>query len=57
LDRLEEGKTELWILCVDDTRVVSPRARLLVNYPSTNRDQMEKNLLVLLERLGGARPA
>jgi len=54
LDRQKEGKTQLWILCVDDTRVISPRARMLVNYPSTNREQMEKNLLVLLERLGGA---
>lgn len=51
LDREKEGKTRLWILCVDDTRIIPPRARTLLNFPSATRDQTERNLLTLLEGL------
>lgn len=29
-----EGRIELWILCADNTRIVPPGARTLVNYPA-----------------------
>jgi hypothetical protein len=57
LKRHKEGKTQLWILCVDDTRIVPPAARTLLNFPSRTRDQTERHLLTLLESWNGARTA
>ncbi|PZM08067.1 toll/interleukin-1 receptor domain-containing protein [Rhizobium tubonense] len=49
LQRQREDKTQIWILRVDDTRVVPPAARQLVTYPSTDRAQLEGNILRLIE--------
>lgn len=49
LRRHEAGKNELWIFCVDETRIVPRAARSLVTYPSYTREQFEKNVLKLLE--------
>lgn len=57
LERHKQGKTQLWIFCVDDTRIVPPAARTLLNFPARTREQTEGHLLNLLERLRGARPA
>jgi hypothetical protein len=51
LDRSEAGATTLWLLCVDDTRIVPPGARNLVSYPSKDREELERHLLILLDRV------
>lgn len=48
LDRKESGKIELWIFCVDDTRIVPKRARDLVNNRVKSRDEIEGTILKLL---------
>jgi hypothetical protein len=50
LKRYDEGKTQLWIMCVDETRIVPPGARRLLNFPSRTREQIERHLLTLLEK-------
>jgi hypothetical protein len=40
----------LWILCVDDTRIVPPAARDLTSYHAQTRDAIERTLLKLLGR-------
>ncbi|MCC8948176.1 toll/interleukin-1 receptor domain-containing protein [Bradyrhizobium sp. Arg62] len=50
LKRHKEGKTQLWIMCVDETRIVPPGARRLLNFPSRTREQIERHLLSLLEK-------
>ena len=56
LSRAETGAVELWLLCIDDTRMIPTRARNLVSYVSSNREELERNVLSLLDRLsnGGA---
>jgi hypothetical protein len=56
LRRREEGKTQLWIMCVDETRIVPPAARRLLNFPAHTREQIERHLLTLLERGESAIP-
>jgi len=48
LDRKELGKIKLWIFCVDDTRIVSKRARNLNCIRTKSREEMEGKLLSLL---------
>lgn len=48
LDKNESKEMELWIFCVDDTRIVSKRARNLVHYRVKTRDEIEGKLLSLL---------
>ncbi|MBN9477263.1 MAG: toll/interleukin-1 receptor domain-containing protein [Burkholderiales bacterium] len=48
LDRHEEGKLKLWILRVDDTRIVPKRARDLLFYDSSSRAEVEGRMLQLL---------
>ncbi|HEY0761808.1 MAG TPA: toll/interleukin-1 receptor domain-containing protein [Pyrinomonadaceae bacterium] len=49
LQRHKEGRLTLWLLCVDDTRVVPPAARELVNYSVSSRTDLEGTILKLLE--------
>lgn len=49
LKRHREGTLALWLLCVDDTRVVPPAARELLNYPISTRRELEGTVLNLLE--------
>lgn len=49
LKRHKEGRLTLWLLCVDDTRVVPPGARELLNYPISSRKDLEGRVLDLLE--------
>lgn len=51
LNRRDSGKMELWILRVDDTRIVPKRARDLVNYHCRTREELEGSILNLLERV------
>ncbi|MED2794119.1 toll/interleukin-1 receptor domain-containing protein [Bacillus wiedmannii] len=50
LDRCETGKLKLWIICTDETRIVPVRARNLINYTVSTRDDIEGRILKLLER-------
>jgi hypothetical protein len=50
LDRSERGDLDLWILCVDDTRIIPPRARSLVNFPVCSRQELEGRVMELLRR-------
>jgi hypothetical protein len=51
LNRHEQSGLALWILCVDDTRIVPPAARSLVNYPARSREELERHVLTLLEQI------
>lgn len=55
LDRHEEGKLKLWILRIDDTRIVPKRARDLLFYDAFSRAEVEGRMLQLLVQydLGG----
>lgn len=50
LRRREAGKLTVWILCVDNTRIVPPGARNLTNYPARSREELERHVMVLLEQ-------
>ena len=54
LQRHKEGRLSLWLLCVDDTRVVPPAARALVNYSISSRADLEGTILKLLEHPKGS---
>jgi TIR domain len=47
---IKRGKT-LWLLCVDDTRIVPPAARNLISYPARSREALERHVLTLLEQI------
>lgn len=49
LDRHDSGKLKLWIIRIDDTRVVPSRARTLLNYYVRTREEIEGRILNLLE--------
>lgn len=48
LDLKEKEQIEIWILCVDDTRIVSKRARELVFYQVKSREEIEGKIVSLL---------
>lgn len=48
LDRIDS--INLWIICVDETRIVPKRARDLLNYPVHKREELEGVLLKLLSK-------
>lgn len=50
LDLKEKGQLEIWILCVDETRIVSKRARNLVFYQVKSREEIEGRVISLLSR-------
>jgi len=56
LRRREAGKLTIWILCVDNTRIVPPGARNLTNYPARSREELERHVMVLLEQCRRAQP-
>lgn len=49
LDRRDQGKLKICILCVDDTRIVPKRARELLNFKIRSREDIESCILKLLE--------
>lgn len=51
LERHNKGLTELWIFCVDDTRIVPKAARSLNYYPVNSREKLEGKTLFLLKKL------
>lgn len=50
LERHKAGGLSLWILCVDETRIVPPLARDLVNYPARTREDLEGQVSKLLDQ-------
>lgn len=50
LDLKEKGQIDIWILCVDDTRIISKRARNLVYYQVQTRTDIEGKILELLSK-------
>jgi hypothetical protein len=56
LRRREAGKLTVWILCVDNTRIVPPGARNLTNYPARSREELERHVMVLLDQSGKLQP-
>lgn len=48
LKRHKEGRLILWLICIDDTRIVPPAARELLNYQISSRQELEGTLLKLL---------
>ena len=51
IQRNKEGLSELWIFCVDDTRMVPREARTLNYYLVKDRDSLEAKILHLMHRL------
>lgn len=51
LERHSKGLAELWIFCVDDTRIVPKAARTLNYYPVHSREMLEGKILFLLNKL------
>lgn len=41
LERRQAGSLALWIVCIDDTRIVPPLARELVHYPARTREELD----------------
>lgn len=50
LRRHEEGRIVIWLLCLDETRIVPPKARPLIHYPAHTRHDLEGTLLKLLDQ-------
>ncbi len=46
-----EGKLMLWLIRLDDTRIVPPGARKLIDYQARTRKELEDLILRLLEQL------
>jgi TIR domain len=51
IERQKAGKTELWIFCVDETRMVPRAARTLNYYKVNSREELEGKILYLTNRL------
>jgi hypothetical protein len=51
LERHSKGLAELWIFCIDDTRIVPKAARTLNYYPVNTREKLEGKILFLLTKL------
>lgn len=51
LERHAKGLAELWIFCLDDTRIVPKAARALNYYPTDSREKLEAKILFLLTKL------
>ncbi len=51
LDRKSKGLADLWIFCIDDTRIVPKAARGLNYYSTTSREQLEEKILFLLNQM------
>ena len=49
LELREEEKLSIWLLQLDDTRVVPPGARKLISQPCRTRDELRSTMLKLLE--------
>jgi len=53
LDRSTKNQMQLWLFCVDDTRVVPKRARDIIYYEVDSREQLEGQIIKLMSKLEG----
>lgn len=51
LERYSKGLADLWIFCIDDTRIVPKAARSLNYYSVDSREKLEAKILFLLNKL------
>jgi len=51
LDRMNENQLQLWLFCIDETRIVPKRARDIVFYRVESRDALEGQIIKLLSKL------
>ena len=51
LERKKKSNMEIWLLCVDETRVVHPEARRMLNHPVNSRSEIEGKILNLLDKM------
>ena len=47
----KKSNMEIWLLCVDETRVVHPEARRMLNHPVNSRSEIEGKILNLLDKM------
>jgi hypothetical protein len=52
LERKQRGSLDMWIFCLDETRIVPPKARDLLNFPTRGRRQLQGKLVELLADFG-----
>lgn len=50
LDRAEAREMRLWLLCLDNTRIVPPKARKIITHKCEDRAGLESKILQLLDR-------
>jgi TIR domain len=50
LERYKANSLSLWILQVDETRIVPPLARSLIAYSAKSREELEGQILKLLDQ-------
>jgi hypothetical protein len=55
IERHKRGLSELWIFCVDETRIVPRDARTLIYYNVNTREAIEGKILHLMNRLQNGR--
>lgn len=51
LELQSAGELQVWLLCVDNTRIVPKGARKLVSYPAVSREELEHRVMLLIEQL------
>ncbi|TBR56516.1 hypothetical protein B4U84_29385 [Westiellopsis prolifica IICB1] len=56
LEKHAQSQLELWIFCVDETRIIPRRARDLVFYQIKSRDELEGRIATLLDRMENTNP-
>ena len=56
LQRHKAGVMKLWLLCIDDTRIVPPDARDLLFVPALTRDRLSLEVIRLVGDLSDSKP-
>lgn len=50
VNKKQKDKYTIWLLCLDDTRIVHPRARNLLHFKVKTREEIEGRISLLLEK-------
>jgi hypothetical protein len=56
LQRKKAGVMKLWLICIDNTRIVPPEARDLLFVPALTREKLSLEIIRLIEELGDSKP-
>lgn len=51
LELQQDTVLEVWLFCLDDTRIVPKNARNIVSYPAVSRNELEGHIVSLLENV------